>query len=78
MSSKEHENACERGMAKVKKRGKLSRAQTYAFGQSAVRAVEPLTRPITAAPQLLDSMDIDFGQSITINNHPMPRRLESY
>lgn len=77
MSSKEHENACERGMAKVKKRGKLSRAQTYAFGQGAPRAIEPPIRSITTAPQLLDSMDIDFGQSITLN-HLMPRRLESY
>lgn len=34
MESKEHEDACERGMAKVKRRAKLSRAQTYAFGQS--------------------------------------------
>lgn len=34
MVSKEHEDACERGMAKVKRRAKLSRAQTYAFGQT--------------------------------------------
>ena len=34
MSAKEHEYACERGLGKVKQRSKLSRAQTYAFGQS--------------------------------------------
>ena len=34
MESKDHTDACERGMAKVKRRAKLSRAQTYAFGQS--------------------------------------------
>ncbi|GMG12077.1 unnamed protein product [Aspergillus oryzae] len=34
MSAKEHEFACERGLGKVKQRSKLSRAQTFAFGQS--------------------------------------------
>lgn len=34
MSAKEHEYACERGLGKVKQRSKLSRAQTFAFGQS--------------------------------------------
>ncbi|KAL3478087.1 hypothetical protein BJX99DRAFT_114503 [Aspergillus californicus] len=33
MSAKEHEYACERGLGKVKQRSKLSRAQTFAFGQ---------------------------------------------
>lgn len=77
MLSKEHENACERGMAKVKRRAKLSRAQTYAFGQGAPHVAEQPLRPMETAPQLLDSMDIDFGQSIAIENL-MPRRLESY
>lgn len=36
MQSKEHETACERGMANLKRRAKLSRAQTYAFGQSSM------------------------------------------
>lgn len=34
MESKDHEQACERGLAKVKRRAKLSRSHTYAFGQS--------------------------------------------
>ncbi|KAB8240741.1 hypothetical protein BDV35DRAFT_104327 [Aspergillus flavus] len=34
MSAKEHEFASERGLGKVKQRSKLSRAQTFAFGQS--------------------------------------------
>lgn len=33
MDSKEHENACERGMNKLRQRTKLNRAQTFAFGQ---------------------------------------------
>jgi hypothetical protein len=33
MDAKEHENACERGMNKLRQRTKLNRAQTFAFGQ---------------------------------------------
>ena len=33
MAAKEHERACERGMNKLKQRTKLTRAQTFAFGQ---------------------------------------------
>ena len=34
MDAKEHANACERGLGRIKQqRGKLSRAQTFAFGQ---------------------------------------------
>lgn len=33
MDAKEHENACERGMNKLRQRSKLSRAATFAFGQ---------------------------------------------
>jgi M-phase inducer tyrosine phosphatase len=33
MDAKEHENACERGMNKLRQRSKLNRAQTFAFGQ---------------------------------------------
>ncbi|KAL6710542.1 m-phase inducer phosphatase [Coniothyrium glycines] len=33
MDAKEHEQSCERGLNKLKQRAKLSRAQTFAFGQ---------------------------------------------
>ncbi|KAF9888070.1 cell division cycle- protein [Aspergillus nanangensis] len=33
MNAKEHEFACERGLGRVKQRSKLSRAQTFAFGE---------------------------------------------
>ena len=34
MAAEEHANACERGLGRIKQqRGKLSRAQTFAFGQ---------------------------------------------
>ena len=34
MDDEAHESACERGLGKIKQRQKLSRAQTFAFGQS--------------------------------------------
>lgn len=34
MSAKEFEAACEKGLGKVKRRSKFSRAQTYTFGSS--------------------------------------------
>ncbi|KAJ4303540.1 m-phase inducer phosphatase [Kalmusia sp. IMI 367209] len=33
MNAEEHQASCERGMAKVRQRSKLNRAQTFAFGQ---------------------------------------------
>jgi hypothetical protein len=33
MDAKEHEQSCERGLNKLRQRTKLSRAQTFAFGQ---------------------------------------------
>ena len=33
MDDEEHQASCERGMAKVRQRTKLNRAQTFAFGQ---------------------------------------------
>lgn len=33
MENKDHEYDCEKGLAKVKQRVKLNRAQTFAFGQ---------------------------------------------
>ena len=50
MDSKDHEEACERGMAKVKRRAKLSRAQTYAFGQSNSSQLKPVSKPTDNAP----------------------------
>jgi len=37
MEHKDHERACEKGMGKLKQRAKLSRAQTFAFGQQSPR-----------------------------------------
>lgn len=77
MDSKEHEEACEVGMAKVKRRAKLSRAQTYACGQSSASfQASPLPsipsipsgHPLTQSP--VDMMDIDFTSPVEIKVEP--------
>lgn len=57
MEASEHETACERGLAQIKRpRGKLHRAQTYAFGQSQnALAVSRTGGAATAAPALTQS-----------------------
>ena len=59
MESKDHEDACERGMAKVKRRAKLSRAATYACDQSLAPQSAPVlmsaSGSVAAMPMLEDS-----------------------
>ncbi|KAF2421859.1 Rhodanese-like protein [Tothia fuscella] len=45
MDDKAHEHACERGLNKIKQRAKLSRAQTFAFGQSCQMEDSPSRSP---------------------------------
>lgn len=45
MHSKEHVSTCEREMGKLKHRKKLSRAQTFAFGQQDLHLDESPTGP---------------------------------
>lgn len=69
MEDEKHENACERGMGKLKQRAKLSRAQTYAFGQNSSSTFHdspvptlPSGFPNSAAVDELrpsDMMDVD-------------------
>ena len=84
MKDKEFGSACKRGMAKVNRRTKLSRAQTYAFGQGLhLKGVAPRQdceespfMPSGPAPALsapldmctIDSMDVDFAQSIAFES----------
>lgn len=78
MCAKEHEYACERGLGKVKQRAKLSRAQTYAFGQDSPQMEDSPTgrcrSPASGHAQLLDS---PFGASPAPNRTP-GRRMLSY
>lgn len=63
MEAAEHETACERGLAQVKRqpRGKLCRAQTYAFGQGQnALAIPKLGGAATAAPTLPPQQNTNF------------------
>lgn len=67
MGAKEHANACERGLGRIKQqRGKLSRAQTFAFGQR-----DHSTADSPTAPSRQCTSSITMGMDIS------PRRLDS-
>jgi hypothetical protein len=68
MDDEGHESACERGLGKIKQRAKLSRAQTFAFGQSCEMEDSP-SRPTTDSGPA-DS-DLGPGRHVT-------RRMASY
>ncbi|KIW03034.1 uncharacterized protein PV09_05687 [Verruconis gallopava] len=53
MDDAAHESACERGLGRLKGRGKLSRAQTFAFGQSCQMEDSP-SRSASDACMMLD------------------------
>lgn len=81
MEAKEHKGACEMGMAKVKRRNKLHRAQTYAFGQSATSTSVSFTAtqsplPISASVDF-ESMDVDFSPP-SVFHRLTSDRLASY
>lgn len=80
MDAKEHEGACEVGMAKVKRRQKLNRAQTFAFGQSSSIAAAPSPLPCSLATSFtnLESMDLDFSSSPVDMPIKVSRRLDTY
>lgn len=92
MDAEEHVEDCERGMAKVKRRAKLSRAQTYAFGQhtgpvsAAVSAMPPPPLLPTRSASSFESMtlmDVDLEHLVSLENtRPslgrMARRFDSY
>jgi len=80
MDAKEHEGACELGMAKVKRRAKLNRSQTYAFGQcsGSAAAASPLPCNLATSFTTLESMDLDFNSSPVAVPIKVSRRLELY
>ena len=62
MEHKDHEQACEKGMGKLKQRAKLSRAQTFAFGQSSPQIEDSPTSNIAGsrmAVRSLSSMEMN-------------------
>ncbi|KAL8648798.1 MAG: hypothetical protein Q9226_005841 [Calogaya cf. arnoldii] len=77
MGAKEHASACERGLGRIKQqRGKLCRAQTFAFGQHQTLEDSP-----TACSRQVDSsllgMDISMDHSIEARRM-LSRRMASY
>lgn len=74
MDSKEHANTCEREMGRFRHTRKLSRAQTFAFGQH--------VEDSPTAPARGKSVSIDLMSMDDITDSPMPagnvRRLASY
>lgn len=78
MASKEHEFDCERGLGKVKQRSKLSRAQTFAFGQQAHQMEDsPTGRCRATGEQRKLGLDSPFERD-SESNHQSGRRMFSY
>ncbi|RMY45171.1 hypothetical protein D0863_16094 [Hortaea werneckii] len=84
MNDQRHEQACERGMAKVKGRQKLIRAQTYAFGQQTggeEMEDSPTAQGRTLGPRSHSSlaMGSDIGEGMTESlGQSFARRIASY
>ncbi|KAL4797698.1 M-phase inducer phosphatase [Aspergillus venezuelensis] len=76
MSAKEHEFACERGLGKVKQRSKLSRAQTFAFGQQSPEMEDSPTGRFRNNPNDRKLLDSPFDNSP--NSRFPGRRMLSY
>ncbi|KAL6714602.1 m-phase inducer phosphatase [Lecanora helva] len=72
MADKEHENACERGLGRIKQqRSKLCRAQTFAFGSHDQEAEDSPTAPARHFTPMMSGMDIAADQG------SLSRRLQS-
>ena len=83
MEAKEHAQACERGLGKVKQRSKLVRAQTFAFGQHSPAIDSSPTAACRPNPEVnmdmdisFDKFDLDFPRHDTNRSHT--RRMFSY
>ncbi|MCJ1473396.1 cell division cycle- protein [Lambiella insularis] len=78
MNAKEYANACERGLGRIKQqRGKLSRAQTFAFGQHSQAANESPTGPIRRSADLEMNLDLTISQSLD-PKRMLTKRMVSY
>ncbi|EFQ96843.1 M-phase inducer phosphatase [Nannizzia gypsea CBS 118893] len=78
MPTKEHEFACERGLGKVKQRSKLSRAQTFAFGQHSPMEDSPTGRCRGASDRNINTaFESPLGRGFSPGRLP-ERRMFSY
>lgn len=76
MDAKEHENACERGMGKLRERKKLSRAQTFAFGQQLSQLEESPTAQ--GRSKSSSSASLVFSDRAVTSSRALARRMASY
>ncbi|KAI9824887.1 MAG: cell division cycle- protein [Thelocarpon impressellum] len=76
MEAKEHANACEREMGRLRQRTKLSRAQTFAFGQHGLQSDDSPTGPGKFCDDQMMGMDLSDPQSEQPRAHA--RRMASY
>ena len=78
MGAQEHANACERGLGRIKQqRAKLSRAQTFAFGQHEQQVNDSPTASSRQSSSVMIGMDIAIDAE-TISRRMQSRRMMSY
>lgn len=78
MGAQEHANACERGLGRIKQqRGKLSRAQTFAFGQHGQQVDDSPTASSRQSSSLITGMDMAVDTE-TISRRMQSRRMVSF
>lgn len=75
MDAKEHEQSCERGLNKLKQRAKLSRAQTFAFGQQCQMEDSPTALSRAKSGGNIFTLS---DESLNIGRVGATRRLASY
>ena len=78
MNDKEHSNACERGLGRIKQqRTKLSRAQTFAFGQHVQTIEDSPTAGSRHCSETMMGMDISINPMLD-QKRMHARRMASY
>ncbi|KAK4692558.1 hypothetical protein P7C71_g4671, partial [Lecanoromycetidae sp. Uapishka_2] len=78
MDDKAHANACERGLGRIKQqRAKLSRAQTFAFGQHGKHIDDSPTASGRQSTSLMSGMDIAVDDGI-LSRRMQSRRMVSF
>ncbi|KAI9808921.1 MAG: cell division cycle- protein [Pycnora praestabilis] len=77
MNTKEHQSACERGLSKLKQRQKLTRAQTFAFGQHVAPIDDSPTAPCRSSNDVMMGMDLSSDTNFG-SNRMHARRMASY
>lgn len=74
MDAKEHEQSCERGLNKLRQRTKLSRAQTFAFGQHSCQVEDSPT----AVGRSKSGSIFALGDDLSVGRLGASRRMASY